>query len=302
MLSVVATFSLAYYESRKPRTELMVENATIAPSSPPLPPTTVLAYHGDYSRNDGQCSDFFAAAHNQKTQVVEPLRRLNHRVLTAFDTVRSPCAARDAALVSFLSPIMHQFRDERSARIVDSYLRVMDIVRRSGVAYDNLILLRFDLMFRVPLSKLSIDWNLANFAFRDDAGFWASKRLVSDLLFIFPRARFDDMRSAIDASGNVPQEPNARVLGGGRTLKGSGHFTWRIYDERHGGTHFMHEGHSTSYLNGKHCEAPNGLGMPVYILRECPAKHGDVCDPVLSECARSGAAQLGMRMRDGFSS
>lgn len=76
-------------------------------------------------------------------------------------------------------------------------------------------------------------------------------------------------------------------------MKGSGHFTWRIYDERHGGTHFMHEGHSTSYLNGKHCEAPNGLGMPVYILRECPTEQGDVCDPVLSDCARStGAAQL----------
>lgn len=59
------------------------------------------------------------------------------------------------------------------------------------------------------------------------------ERLVSDLFYALPASRLADLRSALDASGNTPQQ-----------WAGSAHYTWRILDERIGGSllHFIDSG------------------------------------------------------------
>ena len=45
---------------------------------------------------------------------------------------------------------------------------------------EHVLLLRFELQFRTPITSMNIDWALINFAFRDDPTGWAELRLVSD--------------------------------------------------------------------------------------------------------------------------
>ena len=65
---------------------------------------------------------------------------------------------------------------QAKARTLDLSRRVLHCEdafkkRPFQVAFDYLILLRFDLMFRFGFLQMSIDWHRANFAFRDSGGF-----------------------------------------------------------------------------------------------------------------------------------
>ena len=230
------------------------------PRPPGSKPTVALVYHGAYYRSSGKCADFFQAAYNHKTMIVDPLKRERSvNVITAFHTYSSGCHKRDNALIDFLQPVAHEVEECCRPRIVDSYIRSLELLQASRVTVDWIVLTRFEIMFISPLTQLNLNWGRINFGFRDSWNYWNSMHIVTDLFYLFPISRMNDMISALDMSGTVDH-----------SWAGSGHFTWSIIDERFGGGawHFISDIHSTSALDGWLCNPHNWV--PFYILRNCP--------------------------------
>ena len=126
-------------------------------------------------------------------------------------------------------------------RIVDSYIRAIDLLLGSSAhdEADIVLMVRFEGSFRVNLDHMNIDWTLVNFAFRDSDDWWQASRLASDLFFVFPSWHLSDMRSALDQSGNTPQQ-----------WPGSAHFTWGILADSigTGRLHFIDNGGQCAFL------------------------------------------------------
>ena len=101
-------------------------------------------------------------------------------------------------------------------RIVDSYIRAIDLLLGSNADADVVLLLRFEGSFRITLDQMNIDWTLINFAFRDADDWWYSSRLASDLFFVLPSWHLADMRAALEKKhGLTPRNSlHGRMMGG----------------------------------------------------------------------------------------
>ena len=82
----------------------------------------------------------------------------------------------------------------------------------SHVRFDVALVLRFDAMYTRSLDAMDVRWGAVNFAFADVR---FAEGIVSDLFYACPFARLGALRTALDASGNTPQQ-----------WPGSAHFTW----------------------------------------------------------------------------
>lgn len=167
---------------------------------------SALAFHGAYlrrtellhTRTEG-CSDAFATAANISDAITAPLWRAGVAVLTFFDTVAA-CAAADSRLVHRLQPAAHAFSPCPRPRPVDSYVHVLKLVLAWPDPIDAVVLLRFDVKYRVSLASLHVDWAKLNFAFPDGASYWAKERKVSDLFHVLPRALVPALIAALEQS------------------------------------------------------------------------------------------------------
>ena len=176
--------STATHASLRAATE--PESRTAAAPPPPLPPPALpmpqappsrvaVAYRGHYCRSSspnqrvlhGGCSDFFLNIANHEATVFAPLRAAGAAVDVYFVTYRSRlCAARDAALVSRLAPRAHRFDDPAKPRLIqDQMLDVLALVAAAADA-DFVLLLRFDVDYRRPLTDLGLDWGRLTLPFR----------------------------------------------------------------------------------------------------------------------------------------
>ena len=181
---------------------------------PPGSHDLALLYHGAYHRGTevdhgarwtggGLCSDFFYAAHNHYVSLVEPLRQMGMRLHTVFHTFRSGCPSRDQALVDFLNPIVHQFDDPGATpRIADSYIIALDLALASGVDLDYLIFCRFEVIYKVPLQLVNLDWAKLNVAWRDQEWMWEHEKIACDLFYLLPKSLAGTLRAALDESGD----------------------------------------------------------------------------------------------------
>ena len=269
--------------------------------------SVALLYHGEHYRDATNakvnynhiqaCTDFFAAAHNQLKMIVEPLRaRGFSRILTAFHSFTSPCAARDRAVVDFLQPIAHRFDTgfAEYPRIVDSYLAAIDLFTSTGEDVDLVVLLRFELFSMQPLSVLNVEWDKVNFRDRDEGWDWGG--FASDLLFIVPAQYLQAMRDALDWSGNNCHQ-----------YHGCGHFAYRPLRDAIGEDkiHFINEGIYTSMTDAETTCSISFLPTwssdePIGLIRQCP---DSACNPQLSRCQAGtpifGRA-VGLPLCDGF--
>ena len=272
--------------------------------------------------NVAKCSDFFAAADNHKHHIFEPLRRVGiEYIVTAFHTFTSGSKARDQALVDFLKPAAYHFDKSfnDSPRIVDSYIRVIDLLMNSkenGV--DIALLVRFDLFFLKPLDWLYILWDKVNFRDRDWDWICRSDsecdksdlHFTSDLFYLTPNKFLPALRSSLDASGS--REP---VTDDHKWLQGSGHWAYDPLATRIGAANinFITGGWRTSMSDASSvCDWAFNAGMvgfyskdeePIGVLRVCPL--GNVSEPVLQACINwkhvvNGSQAVGMSMQDGF--
>ena len=182
-----------------------------ATSERPTVQRVAVAYHGSYIRgplpwhywesdcpNPFRCSDAFESHRNIHSHVVEALRRAGVRTGVFFHSHRSGCSALDAELVRLLRPHAHEFSEVALPRIIDSYLRALQLVQTHGPDADAVLLLRFDVEYRVPITAACIDWSKVNIAFRDIASSWDSFRAVSDLFFVVPMRLLSSFARALD--------------------------------------------------------------------------------------------------------
>ena len=281
--------------------------------SPPLPPwwhaqgdSAALLYHGQHYRIDGhwdsagfdKCSDFFAAAHNHLVSVIEPLRARNiTRIITVFHSFVSPCPARDRAVVDFLQPVAHHFDTsfDQSPRMVDSYVKAIDLLLGTGLSVDFLLLIRFDNFFTRPLSEMRVDWDKVNFRDREK-GWFSDRHMSSDLFYLLPSRYLAAMRAALDASGNA-------CVG---WMHGCGHYVYEPLARAIGASNisFIAPGLHSSLMDAPDVCADDLVPTfddqpPIGILRQCPTS----CEPTLKRCNSdyrmvSGSA-LGLPLGNG---
>jgi hypothetical protein len=79
-------------------------------------------------------------------------------------------------------------------------MNVLDQVSKWSSPIDIVVLTRFDVCFRRPITRLSIDWAKINIAFKDGPAYFSKEHKVSDLFHIFPRNLLREVRAALDAS------------------------------------------------------------------------------------------------------
>ena len=180
--------------------------------------TVAIGFHGAYDRTGSQfdsssCSDFFQVSKNIFSTIIEPLRE-KYNVLIFFHTYRHEgCVEKDSALVNMLAPEAYQFSNSKLPRIIDSYIRVIDLIDNTAnrttkkitmasksKAIDYVLLLRFDVRYKQSFEKLNIEMEKVNIAFRDQKQYWELRRKVSDLFFLVPYRYLKIFRDSLDSS------------------------------------------------------------------------------------------------------
>lgn len=180
--------------------------------------TVAIGFHGAYDRTGSQfdslsCTDFFQVSKNIFSTIIEPLRE-KYNVLIFFHTYRHEgCLEKDNALVNMLEPEAYEFSKSKLPRIIDSYIRVIDLIDETAnrttnkitmasksKAIDYVLLLRFDVRYKQSFNKINIEMEKVNIAFRDQKQYWELRRKVSDLFFLVPYRYLKIFRDSLDSS------------------------------------------------------------------------------------------------------
>merc|ERR1719356_437763 len=171
-------------------------------------PTYALGFHGEYKRNAGAghnvghlSSDIFINYDNINSRIIRPLQKQGGDVLVYFDTVSfSPCPDHDGRLVELLKPINYTFTDRLRPGVADSYIAVMNMILQDRRDIGHVILLRFDVMYHMPITDMPIDWEITNAAFRDEPKKWNACNMISDLFFVVPMKHVQGLIEAFEES------------------------------------------------------------------------------------------------------
>lgn len=75
----------------------------------------------------------------------------------------------------------------------------LEMIKREcdGCSYDAVIMTRFDVEWKMPISKWNIDWSKINFVWRETQRMWEQSRRVGDVVFVFPAKYIDVMILAL---------------------------------------------------------------------------------------------------------
>lgn len=254
-----------------------------------------LLYHGAYFRTpdglDGRtthagfpkCSDAFKTCTNQHDMLIRPLLAAGASVYVFLHTFRSGSTQRDATLVRLFRPTEYAIEAHtKEHKIVYSYLRCLQLLRQSKVRADFVYVLRFDVLYRVPVLSLRLDWERINIAWRSEANAWLSERTTSDLFHAFAGRYLNAYADALVWSGNFK----------GGCCHGAAHwiYTPLANDTRVGASNiaFIEDGLFQSrqdVLNASH-RPENDLF--ILILRSCP----NPTDLAPSTCWTSQSSEL----------
>ena len=156
------------------------------------------------------CSDWKQSYQNIQDFVVQPLRDSGVEVTVFIATYHdTSCPARDQELLDAYMPTAFQFDTDpytstAPSRRVDGYIHALELVQRTvnttSVDVDAIVMLRFDVGYKVPITALPVDWRQTNLPFRDNVMQWQWCQQVSDLLFVFPIAHVGPMIRALGMS------------------------------------------------------------------------------------------------------
>lgn len=206
-----------------------LDSATFLGTFPDSIKRVAVGFHGQYMRKEKLihahaegCSVYFNHAQNISNALVSPLLGSGIDVVTMFDTVHH-CPENDQMLVDTLGPVSWSFSDCMLPRIVDSYLRVIDLVLAHDLKIDALIMSRFDVRYRVSIDQMKIDWGKVNLAFPDAPIYWAKEKKVSDLFHVVPAKYLQALRKALNfptrrssTAGHWIYKPLVQMVGGSR--------------------------------------------------------------------------------------
>lgn len=153
-----------------------------------IPIHVAVLYHGHYDRVfEGQCSDFFTVAHNHALKVFNPLRSQGIVLSTFFHTYRNiKCRHKDDFLVEYLRPVSYEFSESNLPRIIDSYVRVLQLAYAASPRPEVMLICRFDIMFTWSILDLNIEWHKVNLSWRDVRDAWHHFQKSNDLFITLP--------------------------------------------------------------------------------------------------------------------
>jgi len=203
------------------------------------------------------CSDFFNNIDTHWKQLVGPLEAAGASVKTYFHTYGSgddkPCQQRDDRLVDLLRPARWGFsnysagaripaddedEDEaedasmrhaqvgESSLTVGSFIKVLEMVLLDKEAIDAVVLTRFDVRYREPITALNVRWNVTNAAHREGSGSWVREKRLSDLFFVLPIEHVKIFIESLKKSAFSPHHHRAT---------GAGHWIYMPFVETMGG-------------------------------------------------------------------
>jgi hypothetical protein len=230
-----------------------------------------ILYHGHYDRSfRGQCSDFFEVAHNHAAQLFNPLSARGIKLSVFFHTYRhSFCKQKDDSLVAFLRPTRHEFSESSLPRIVDSYIRVLQLARAANPAPDVLLICRFDIVFTWNCLDLNIEWQKINLAWRDERSAWLHLHKSNDLFIALPFQHAIALEKAFDDSAK-------------RSPSGDGNFLFKSLALAVGPSNirFIDSEFRTSTVDARwitaHRNDTGGAKVFIAIERSCKGKAVDV--------------------------
>ena len=191
--------------------------AALSSSGDTRPPgdSVALGFHGHFDReglsqtahkgsalaNGRACSDFFLVAQNVKHRLIEPLEAKQLRVMSFFHTYSSGCPQRDKMLIDMLRPQAYQFATSPLPHAAYSCIAVLQMVQRARTPRPQTVLLvRFDVVYRVSVTALNIQWEATNIAWRHHELMWQRKQWVSDLYFALPLTQVPALISAFNVT------------------------------------------------------------------------------------------------------
>ena len=196
-------------------------------AAPPPVARIALGYRGEYMRQiysiktgtDNKpigniCSNFFLDGMftNHRQMLVDPMEASGATVDVFFHTYSAECKSLDRQLVELLAPKAHLFDSHKilnqDPNKTFSSLRLLELIRitwRDSLSswpspLDAIVMVRFDVIYAVPITWLNIEWNHLNVAFRDHRSLWERDHKASDLLFIFPMRYLAAFHAALAAS------------------------------------------------------------------------------------------------------
>jgi hypothetical protein len=104
---------------------------------------------------------------------------------------------------------------EDTRNIAQSLVQVLELVLEDEQSVDAVVLTRFDLKYRAPITSLNVWWNVTNAAHVESVKALNREGRVSDIFFVLPIAHVRPFMKALDAS--VRHKHNH---------KGAAHWVW----------------------------------------------------------------------------
>lgn len=97
------------------------------------------------------------------------------------------------------------FKDEEGyLMIVDSFIKVLELVLQDKASIDAVVLTRFDLRFRAEITGLNVRWNVTNGAHREGLNSWKNEKRISDLFFVIPIRHVEAFIESLKISATNP--------------------------------------------------------------------------------------------------
>lgn len=157
---------------------------------------------GDVQFHCPCCSDYFASASNISRMLIEPLRTSGVIVSIVFHTYRS-CPDLDMKLIEIMRPTRYKFSLTKHGKgtgknTAPSYTLREALKLADEDRADAIILVRFDVQYKVLVTEFSVDWSKINIVQKVDHKKWGSKRWTDDRFFIIPSGYVSLFRQAVD--------------------------------------------------------------------------------------------------------
>ena len=140
----------------------------------------------------------------------------NFKNITVFFHTYSVSDEKDAQLLELFKKYninikSYIFEKDINPKIYHSIIESQKVIQNFD-CFDNIINLRFDLMFKKSIINTDIDLNKFNFIFRGHIPGWKKNNKVSDLLYIFPPKFNQHFITAIYSTRNITAHGDAHFI------------------------------------------------------------------------------------------
>lgn len=202
-------------------------------ANPPIGMKIAIAYRGGYHRRltsfwgqrgggvqEGAdqnqfCSDWWMSRDNIARLIINPLKGAGAEVRTYFHTLNdTACPSFNDKLVRDMGPTDYLIEDAELLHSTTSGYSFIKVLQLVGEWADVTLLLRFDVSYKVPITRWNIQWDMFNVASR---GATRARSAFNDLFFIAPREYVGSFIKVLSSPGKYCEQligrPTSNSLG-----------------------------------------------------------------------------------------